>query len=188
MSKLTKAVYQKIYNILDKATPLKEDCGQTCGKLCCKQEDQNLGIYLLPGEEKMFEGREDWLVWEEQDSEDYDFPPSWTGKVYFIRCITDCPRTKRPIQCRTFPLAPHLTKEGKLILIRETLSLPYQCPLIKNKTPLELDFVLAVYHAWNILIQDPLIYDLVEYDSQEREEPVDIVYQSPVTGFINFKF
>jgi len=176
MFKLTKDDYLKIYQILDKATPLKEDCGKICGKLCCKQDNEDLGMYLLPGEETMLDRSEKWLVWNEHDPIDYDFPPSWTEKVFFVRCLGDCPREKRPIQCRTFPLAPHLTKEGTLALIRETLPLPYQCPLIEKRIPLEKDFILAVYQAWSKLIQDSRIYDLVKFDSQERPDPLEIIY------------
>jgi Fe-S-cluster containining protein len=175
MCKLTKADYQEIYEILHKATPLSEDCGILCGAICCKQDNENLGMYLLPGEESMFLGDEDWLVWEEQSPEDYDFPHSWKQTVYFIRCTKECPREKRPIQCRTFPLAPYITKKGELILIRETLPLPYQCPLITNQVTLEKNFIHAVFEAWSKLIQDSRIYDLVEYDSQERQG-LDIVY------------
>lgn len=176
MFKLTKDDYLEIYQILNQATPLKEDCGKICDKLCCKQDNENLGMYLLPGEETMFDRSKEWLVWEEHNPTDYDFPASWTEKVFFIRCLRDCPREKRPIQCRTFPLAPHLTKEGTLTLIRETLPLPYQCPLIEKRISLEKDFILAVYQAWSRLIQDYRIYDLVKLDSQERPEPLELVY------------
>lgn len=177
--KISKEAYQKIYRLLDDATPLKGDCGELCRKLCCQKDNEDLGIYLLPGEEALFTRDEDWLVWEEQKAEDYDFPPSWQGKVYFIRCLKDCPREKRPLQCRTFPLAPHLTAKGTLVLIRETLPLPYQCPLIAEQMPLEPAFIQAVYEAWSELIKDPLIRDLVAYDSANRELPLDVVYPIP---------
>lgn len=186
MCKLSQADYQEIYKILEQATPLKEDCGQLCGEVCCKQSDENLGMYLLPGEVAMFHGQEDWLVWEEQNPEYYDFPPSWDKTVYFIRCIKACPWEKRPIQCRTFPLAPHLTKKGELILIRETIPLPYQCPLITNKVPLEEKFIRGVFKAWSKLIQDPQIYDLVEYDSRLRQE-LDIVYPPSIETNFDLK-
>lgn len=173
--KLDKRTYEKIYVLLDKATPLKEDCGRLCQKVCCRQDNQNLGMYLLPGEEALFTKKEPWLRWEEQEAEAYDFPTSWKGKVYFIRCLKDCPREKRPIQCRTFPLAPHL-EEGKLMLILENIPLPYRCPLIEEKIPLEPAFIQAVYEAWSLLIENPLIYDLVAYDSRQRPRPLEIIF------------
>lgn len=59
--KLDKRAYTKIYQLLDRATPLKEDCGKLCQKACCHQENQELGMYLLPGEEALFTRKEDWL-------------------------------------------------------------------------------------------------------------------------------
>ena len=174
--KLTKIQYRQLYKLLDKITPLEEDCGNLCAKICCKQESTDLGMYLLPGEESLFTGKEDWLVWEKQNPKDFDFPDSWTDSVFFIRCTRDCPREKRPIQCRTFPLTPHLTATGTLLLIRETLPLPYQCPLIIQKIPLRPTFMQTVYQVWSKLIQDPRIYDLVEFDSLDRTEPLDVVY------------
>ena len=38
--------------------------------------------------------------------------------------------------------------------------------------PLNDDFVSATREAWAKLITDPLIYDLVRADSEEREEAV----------------
>ena len=38
----------------------------------------------------------------------------------------------RPLQCRTFPLTPHLTEDGILLLIYNDEELPYICPLIEK--------------------------------------------------------
>lgn len=62
------------------------------------------------------------------------------------------------------------------MLILENLSLPYGCPLIEQKLPLEPQFIQAVYEAWSRLIEDPLIYDLVAYDSSQRQGPLEIIY------------
>ncbi|MDS1030463.1 hypothetical protein RDV78_08210 [Bacillota bacterium LX-D] len=172
---INKNTYKKIYALLEDVTPLSSDCGNLCGKLCCTSSDQDLGMYLLPGEEQMFTQREDWLIWDKQNAADYDFPNSWRGTVYFVRCTKGCPRDKRPLQCRTFPLAPHLQNGGQLLLIREPFDLPYLCPLITEKVALESPFIAGVYAAWLELIKDPLIYDLVQYDSQQRKIPLDIV-------------
>lgn len=174
--RLAKETYAKIYRLLEKVTPLQSDCGELCHELCCQSDGEDMGIYLLPGEEQLFDRTEDWLVWEEHQAEDYDFPPSWEGTIYYVRCIKACPREKRPIQCRTFPLAPHLTEKGTLVLIRETLQLPYQCPLLAKKIPLETAFVTSLFQAWTELIKDPLIFDLVEYDSIQRQQNYEIIY------------
>ena len=76
----------------------------------------------------------------------------------------------RPLQCRFFPLAPHISSDGALHLILSPIELPYTCPLIEQKTELEPRFIKAVYTVWKHLLKDPLIFDLVEYDSAERDE------------------
>jgi hypothetical protein len=177
--------YPKLYNLSNMVTPVKSDCGILCGKLCC-QPDQcvNLGMYLYPGEEVMFTGKEDWLEWDYRDPAEDNFPPSWKKPLPFIICTKPCPREKRPLNCRFFPLAPHLLRDNTILLIHETMTLPYQCPLITQNTPLEESFIKMVGKCWQILLQDPRIKDLVEMDSREREssyllpEVKGIVYNS----------
>ncbi|MGN0711834.1 MAG: hypothetical protein ACI4LO_08735 [Anaerovoracaceae bacterium] len=190
-STIKKKTFKAIYRLLDKVSPLESDCGKLCGAACCtcggdSQDeeglDYELGIYLLPGEEKLFNMKEDWLKWSAEYAEDYDFPDSWFGKVYFVRCKTPpvCPREKRPLQCRFFPLAPHLNQDGDLNMILSTSELPYTCPLISEKMELTSQFIKATYTVWKRLIKDPLIYDLVEMDSRQRDEmntEYEIIYR-----------
>ena len=167
----TKDNYQKIYNLMS-ANPFADlDCGILCENACCKAQGENLGIYLLPGEEQMYSLEDEkWLVWEKHDPQDFDFPDSWIQTVYFVKCIKECPRDKRPIQCRTFPLAPHLKdKKSNLILIWESLKLPYSCPLIVKNRILNPDYIQGLKKGWDILIKNPLIKDLVIYDSLQRK-------------------
>jgi hypothetical protein len=112
------------------------------------------------------------MTWHTQSTEEYDFPESWHGKVFWVRCNEPphCLREMRPIQCRTFPLSPHLTEEGELCLVWNDSDLPYICPMIEDETELQPDFIKATYTVWKHLIRDPLIYDLVRMDSEEREE------------------
>ena len=185
-SRIRKSEYREIYQLLDKVSPLSRDCGELCGAICCgtgeyKYEDPDpesagetpeMGIYLLPGEEKLHSKKDDWLDWSEERAEDYAFPDSWKGKVYFVRCKNPphCPREKRPMQCRTFPLAPHFTEDGRLVMILNDLDLPYHCPLIEERIPLNADFMEATFRCWERLIKDPLIRDLIQMDSSERLE------------------
>lgn len=178
-STIRKITYQAIYRLLDRVSPLETDCGSLCKAACCTcgdhaapDQQEELGIYLLPGEEKLFTRKEAWLSWSVEEAQDYDFPPSWQGKVYFVRCTCapNCPRALRPLQCRFFPLAPHLLPDGTLTLILSPLELPYRCPLIDASMELTPAFIQATYTVWRRLIRDPLIYDLVSYDSEERED------------------
>ena len=189
--------FQAIYRLLDKFSPIDGDCGLLCGAACCvcdngegadaivegarDDADFEMGIYLLPGEEQMFSGDEEWLKFGHLQAEDFEFPDSWSGPVYFLECLAApcCPREKRPLQCRFYPLAPHLDSDGFLYLIYQDSDLPYKCPLIEEERPLNADFVKATYTVWKRLITDPLIYDMVEMDSEYRElegSPVRIVY------------
>lgn len=177
-SSIRKRTYQAIYRLLDQVSPLDCDCGTLCGAACCtcvSDETQGgpaLGIYLLPGEEKVFTKKESWLRWVCEQAEDFDFPDSWHGKIYFINCLTPphCPREKRPLQCRFFPLAPHLTPDGILHLILCPDKLPYACPLIEKKLPLNSSFIQATYTVWTHLLRDSRIFDLVQMDSEDREQ------------------
>lgn len=76
----------------------------------------------------------------------------------------------RPLQCRIFPLAPHLDEDGRLYMIYQSGQLPYSCPLISDKLKLNDDFLKANFTVWKHLVRDPLIYDLVEMDSRYRVE------------------
>lgn len=171
-STIKKRTYQAIYRLLDRVSPVPYDCGTLCSAICCScgNDDENLGIYLLPGEDKVHDRDDDWLTWSAEYAEDYEFPESWTGKVYFVRCKTPpiCPREKRPMQCRTFPLTPHIDEDGVLSLVLNDSDLPYSCPLIAEKIELDPAFVKATYTCWKHLLRDPLIYDLVKEDSEYR--------------------
>ena len=203
---LDKKTYEEIYEMLDSVDPVNFDCGILCGGICCTcnyepdeefrmESDENadnyMGLYLLPGEESIYEMDPsapdndcDWIDWGYLTAEDYEFPESWHGKVSFIQCKTapHCKRKKRPVQCRTFPLAPHIDENGVFSMILNQDNLPYECPLIARNSllggdiTLNEDFVQKTHEAWQKLLQDPLILDLVELDSETRmEEDWDVV-------------
>lgn len=176
--------FHEVYRILRDATPLDIDCGSLCHAACCRnpetdacvpgdcpEEDGDCGIYLLPGEEVMQDRNDDWLKWEEDRTADYDFPASWPETVLFVRCSgpEHCKRDRRPIQCMTFPLLPHLSEDGQLSMIISDMPLPYTCPLIRDYQSIRKEFVEACWQAWSRLIRDPRIYDLVFDDSRYRD-------------------
>ena len=145
------------------------------------EDDGALGIYLYPGEDKIHDKKDPWLKWTTERAEDYEFPDSWVGNLYFVRCQTppSCPREKRPLQCRTYPLLPHLTEDGFFFLVRNNdPDLPYRCPLVEDAMELDPRFVRATYTAWKHLLRDPKIFDLVEMDSRAREESgIDLQFE-----------
>ena len=179
MSKsISKEQYKEIYDMLNRVEVLDRDCGQLCNAACCtvsfKTGDEDMGIYLLPGEEAIHLD-DDWMDITVTNAQEHDLPGSWDGEVYFGRCKTPpvCPRDMRPIQCRTFPLAPHLDEEGELTMVYNDLELPYVCPLIEEEIPLEDDYVEMTLKVWEMLIEDPKIYDLVRMDSEAREDALE---------------
>lgn len=175
-SKIRKRTWRAIYRLLDRVSPVDYDCGKLCGAACCTYSgdiaDEDMGIYLYPGEEKIHDKNSDWLDWTVEQAEDFEFPDSWHGNIYFVRCKTPphCPRNMRPFQCRTYPLTPHIDEYGMLTLIKNPEPLPYTCPLIADDMELNESFVKATYTVWAHLLRDPLIYDLVEMDSRLRDE------------------
>lgn len=173
---MTKTVdYAYLYAITERITPLDSDCGALCGSRCCRPHPKKvLGMYLFPGEEIMFSGQEHWLEYEKHDPLLYDFPDNWTYPVTFVKCLRPCPRQARPLSCRLFPLAPHLLQDDTLLIIHETMKLPYRCPLISKKMPLREDFIDTVALSWRELLKDHRIYRLVAEDSRRREESGEI--------------
>lgn len=169
--RLKAADYKYLYSITCDITPLNSDCGLLCGSVCCSPDAKNsLGVHLFPGEECRFDGNEDWLTWDYLDPVKHGFPDSWDETVYFLKCSAPCPRDKRPLACRFFPLAPHILTDGTLLITYETIKLPYSCPLITKKFTLRKDFIETVARAWLIMLRDPRIYDLAREDSREREK------------------
>lgn len=198
-STIKKSTYLAIYRLLDRVSPVDFDCGTLCGAACCTSDfapddreycapsDENagsyMGLYLLPGEEKIFTEEDDaWLQWGFIVAEEYEFPESWHGRIPFIQCRTapDCNRKRRPIQCRTFPLSPHIDEDGIFRVILNTDDLPYVCPLVSEKITLNRGFIKATYTCWKHLIRDPYILDLVEMDSESRlESGSEIIFLYP---------
>ena len=65
-SEMKKSI-EKIYRRLDEVTPVDFDCGKLCGEVCCVYDaedyrNEELALYLLPGEELMYEAKPSELV------------------------------------------------------------------------------------------------------------------------------
>lgn len=135
-----KTLYTRIYKMLDDVTPIKADCGKLCDAACCKG-DEDSGMYLFPFEEVMFSG-DTWY-----DIYDSDFIFRGSPVKIFI-CKDSCPREKRPLSCRIFPLF-YVDGEVKGDIRGKGL-----CPLITGQFPLEQynpEFIVAVKKVFNIL-------------------------------------
>lgn len=172
---ITKEMIEKVYEKLDEVSPVDYDCGKLCGEICCSYNDEDfknndLMIYLLPGEELIYEDDESFELMHFQINE-INYPRSWKKGVYTVICKNppECNRKLRPIQCRTFPLIPHISKDLKFHLIFDENEYPYKCPLINDNIELNEDFIRETYKAWRFLLKNRLVFDLVDMDSRKRE-------------------
>lgn len=170
-----KKTIEKIYKMLDEVTPVDFDCGKLCGEVCCVYDaddyhNEDLALYLLPGEELMYEDSDSFELYY-IDSSEINYPHSWKDDIYLVKCKNPpkCDRSIRPIQCRTFPLIPHISKDNRFHLIFDESEFPYKCPIIHDNIKLNDDFIKVTYKVWAILIRDPLVYDLVDMDSRKRD-------------------
>ncbi len=134
---------------LENLTPLKEDCGALCAAACCRDDaDEGLGMLLFPGEEALY-GPEDaaWMRLEASASYRLGEP------VRLLICEGTCPREKRPLACRIFPLAPAV-REGE-ISARVDARARCLCPVADSGVAgLDPDFVRAAERAFQILSGD----------------------------------
>lgn len=188
-STVKKRRWKAIYKLLDRVSPVDFDCGKICNSACCSVDEEliydanltedDMGIYLFPGEDKLHRKNDSWINWQSHEADDFDFPPSWHGKIHFIRCKTPptCPRKIRPLQCRTYPLYPYIDDDDTLHLIYYPHFTPYSCPLIDSRIPLSERFCKATFTVWKRLIEDSLIYDLIKYESSFLTfDEAEIVY------------
>lgn len=170
-----KRTIQKIYQRLDEVTPVDFDCGKLCGEVCCvydadETHTEELVLNLLPGEELMYEDSPDFELYY-MDSSEIRYPHSWKDNIYLVKCKNPprCDRSIRPIQCRTFPLVPHISKNGEFHLVLDETEFPYECPIIRDHIKLNENFINVTYEIWKMLISNPLVYDLVDMDSKDRD-------------------
>lgn len=127
--------------LFDDLTPLRTDCGQTCGGACCQpMEGENTGMLLFPGEDRYYEGRPGYQL-------------TRTDHGMLLTCDGRCERADRPLSCRLFPLLPILREDG--IKVATDLRAKAVCPLARQgKDALVPEFVAAVRQAGRILAQD----------------------------------
>lgn len=166
-----KAIYKKAYDYMD-VTLIDGNCGEYCNYNCCRDENEGnkMGIYLYPFEyETMLEDYvlDNDLMYEYHSHEDYFMAAHLEGQ-YFLYCGFDkgCLRDLRPIQCRTYPLEPHITK-GELKLVIEKNQI-HDCPFVLKEDKWHPDFIEGIYKGWQELIKIDEVRKLVIHDSRNR--------------------
>ncbi|MBQ6654525.1 MAG: hypothetical protein IJM79_03265 [Erysipelotrichaceae bacterium] len=194
---MNKIDYRKIYELLNRHEILDYDCGQLCSAACCRPDgcydedvinedyliddpDGEMGIFLYPGEEELTK-LEDWQSHSVEDAEEVGFPENW-GSVTFVSCggKAFCKREKRPLQCRLFPLTPHLSEDDELSLIYFPDDLPYRCPIIERQLAINEEALADLLEACRMMLEDERVCELIRSDSERRyEEEQDFITVYP---------
>lgn len=144
---------------------METDCGLLCNKACCDGGDEDLGMYLFPGEELVISDSSYFKI------EPTNIPLKDGSPILLAICDGKCDRRIRPLSCRIFPLTPYLTYQQTLTLDLDIRATGI-CPLIndKNALPLHPDFVRSVRKTIRILAKDPEILDFIEKLSRILDE------------------
>jgi len=164
--------WSSIYQQMDAFTPLPVDCGRLCGARCCAEWDNGAGVYLLPGEEKLFQDLA-WCKLSAVPKIEAAFPGEHST---ILHCRGKCPRRQRPFLCRTFPLAPYMYAGQAISLVFDEAG-SLICPLVQLGDLRQLDprFVRRVLVVWQQLAEDESIKSYIIAQSKEidrsRNEP-----------------
>ncbi len=137
--------------MLDRVTPLQYDCGRLCNAACCKGDGE---IWLLPGEETVYENRPEFTLKRYKNAEKSD--------TFHVICRENCwfSREIRPFFCKIFPLFPLVSVDKyqririKLILDPRARSL---CPLFDRSDLITPRFRRKLRLAVRLLCRDEKI-------------------------------
>ena len=143
---------------LNKATPLKRDCGRVCGARCCRPlEGEETGMLLFPGEAEAYAGKA-------------GFEVRKTARGDLLICSGTCSRDDRPLSCRLFPLLPVIGDDGKVRTVTD-LRAKAVCPLARQgKSAMDPAFADAVREAGEILAaedEQAVFLDMLEEEQEE---------------------
>lgn len=143
--------------LLENVTPLRTDCGMTCGGACCRSlPGETTGMLLFPGEEQYYAG----LC-------DYTLTPTDHGTL--LTCEGCCDRGDRPLSCRLFPLLPLLREDG--VKVATDLRARTVCPLARQgKDALQPEFVAAVREVGRLLAEDEAQRDFLQLLTRTQDE------------------
>jgi hypothetical protein len=163
-----KEILQRAYEILENVTPLRLDCGSLCDRACClgpEGEDEDRGMLLFPGEEEFFEDCSDWMTLKPA-------APIYPNQVLAV-CKGTCPRNRRPLACRIYPLTPYLT-EDNILLIKMDPRAAGQCPLTvgAGRRNLQPEFIKAVRKVSRLLLTEPSLSKYITSLSRMLDEYV----------------
>ncbi len=139
------------YSVLGRLTPLEFDCGKLCDGACCKG-DENTGMLLFPGEEKLIDSSINII---EKD-----------GQRYAV-CNGTCDRRKRPLSCRIYPLFPSINENGEIEIIYDSRA---NCPLVAGEVKINRRFCKAVKRVGKYLLLNEETKECYKAISEDVEE------------------
>lgn len=141
-------IYKSIYRYYGTTTPLLVDCGELCGGACCESPDEEeTGMYLFPGEERIFENNPDFKI----VPSEFLYRDNKCANILICKGI--CNRVIRPLSCRIFPVVPYI-RENKFELIFDPRAKSI-CPLVElpDFTNLDKVFLKKTRNVINLLMK-----------------------------------
>lgn len=148
---------RKARELFDDLTPLRTDCGLTCGGACCRSlPGEETGMLLFPGEERYYAALPGYRLKE-------------TEHGMLLICAGRCERADRPLSCRLFPLLPLLREDG--VKVATDLRAKAVCPLARQgKDALLPEFVSAVRQAGRLLAEDEEQRGFLAHLTRQQDE------------------
>ena len=145
------AMYNKLYRMFEKLTPVRADCGVLCDRACCRG-DEDTGMLLFPYEKTPLPFVEN------------------NGRRLAV-CGGACDRSIRPLSCRIFPLFPILDEKGKIEVSVDPRGAGL-CPLVRQVEHVDFDpkFLKNVRKAGRILKKNPACRAFLREQTEEIEE------------------
>lgn len=160
-----KEFYKIIYRRMGALTPIRADCGQLCSRACCEGDCDGDGMYLFPGEEKMYG---DNLSWAKISKTNFEYADGAFAPLF--ACNGFCDRRERPLACRIFPLTPYMDRDGVLRVIVDPRGRG-MCPMaVLRLSDFEREFTEAVEAIGKIMIKNPRCRAFIESFSRMIDE------------------
>ena len=140
-------IYKSIYKYYGETTPLLVDCGKLCNGACCESDDnEETGMYLFPGEEKLFYNNPDFKI----IPSEFEYDGKYAN---ILICKGHCKRELRPLSCRIFPVIPYIKNNNtKLIFDPRAKSV---CPLaeLTDFSQLDREFIRKTENVIRLLMK-----------------------------------
>lgn len=137
------------YDCLGRVTPLATDCGRLCAGACCRGDGE---IWLLPGEEALFESADGFEV--------KTYPDGDTRVICKQSCAAY--RNRRPYYCRIFPYFPRVCRQEDNSLSVRLFIDPRAaglCPFAAGGISPDRRFVKAVRCSVRKLCESDIFYE-----------------------------